>query len=60
MPTEMVVYFGDGFWSLLEVAMQMTLVLVTGHVLASTAVFSQMLRRLPGRRRHRQFPGGRG
>ncbi|MCE8006978.1 TIGR00366 family protein [Aestuariivita sp.] len=42
-PVEMVVYFGEGFWGLLEFAMQMALVLVTGHVLASTPVFSRAL-----------------
>lgn len=47
-PTEMIGYFGDGFWGLLKFAMQMALVLVTGHVLASTAVFSKALSALAG------------
>src|SRR5690606_6294709 len=33
----------DGFWGLLEFAMQMVLVLVTGHVLASSPVFKTLL-----------------
>ncbi len=47
-PIEMVAYFGDGFWGLLEFAMQMALVLVTGHVLASTPFFSRALSALAG------------
>lgn len=42
-PVEMVGYFGDGFWDLLEFAMQMALVLVTGFVLASTPLFGRGL-----------------
>lgn len=45
-PIEMVAYFGEGFWSLLTFAMQMALVLVTGHVLASTPFFTAILTRL--------------
>ena len=38
---------GDsGFWSLLRFAMQMTLILVTGHALASTRPISRAIRRL--------------
>ena len=40
-PLEMVKMFGDGFWNLLAFSMQMALVLVTGHALAS----SPLLRR---------------
>lgn len=40
---EMIHFWGDGFWGLLEFAMQMVLVLVTGHVLASSPVFKTLL-----------------
>ncbi len=42
-PVEMVVYWGEGFWDLLEFAMQMVLVLVTGYVLASSRIFKSAL-----------------
>jgi len=35
-PMDMVNMFGDGFWNLLAFSMQMALVLVTGHALASS------------------------
>ena len=35
-PMDMVQLWGDGFWNLLSFAMQMILVLVTGHALASS------------------------
>ncbi|MEW9123826.1 MAG: TIGR00366 family protein [Thermotaleaceae bacterium] len=35
-PLAMVVHWGNGFWSLLAFSMQMALVLVTGHTLASS------------------------
>jgi len=50
-PTEMVQYFGDGFWGLLAFAMQMTLILVTGFILASSPLFDRALRGLAGRAR---------
>lgn len=40
---EMVQFWGDGFWGLLEFSMQMVLVLVTGHVLASSPLFKKLL-----------------
>ncbi len=43
---EMIHFWGDGFWGLLEFAMQMVLVLVTGHVLASSPVFKTLLGKL--------------
>ncbi|WP_079475955.1 short-chain fatty acid transporter [Marinococcus halophilus] len=43
-PINMVTYWGDGFWDLLEFAMQMVLVLVTGYVLASSPFFSRLLK----------------
>ncbi|MBD7938813.1 MULTISPECIES: short-chain fatty acid transporter [Cytobacillus] len=38
-PYQMVQFWGEGFWGLLSFAMQMVLVLITGHVLASSAIF---------------------
>ncbi len=35
-PSDMVAMWGDGFWNLLKFSMQMALVLVTGHALASS------------------------
>lgn len=42
-PVEMVAFWGDGFWSLLQFSMQMVLILVTGHVLAMTAPVKRIL-----------------
>ncbi len=42
-PAEMVRYWGGGFWGLLTFAMQMVLVLVTGHVLASSPIIKSLL-----------------
>ncbi|QFT91012.1 Short-chain fatty acids transporter [Bacillus sp. THAF10] len=42
-PKEMVQFWGGGFWGLLEFSMQMVLVLVTGHVLASSPIFKRFL-----------------
>src|SRR5699024_7081842 len=33
-PVDMLAHWGDGFWGLLEFAMQMSLVVVTGYILA--------------------------
>ncbi len=41
---DMIRYMGDGFWSLLSFAMQMCLVLMTGHILASTKPMAAILR----------------
>lgn len=49
-PLEMVKMFGDGFWNLLAFSMQMALVLVTGHALAS----SPLLRRHAENRKLRE------
>lgn len=35
-PTQMVLMWGDGFWNLLRFSMEMALILVTGHALASS------------------------
>lgn len=43
-PIDMIVYMGDGFWSLLAFAMQMCLVLMTGHILAQTKPMAALLR----------------
>ncbi|UFJ41180.1 short-chain fatty acid transporter [Brevibacillus humidisoli] len=45
---EMVTFWGDGFWSLLTFAMQMVLILVTGHTLASTRFFKRGMRFIAG------------
>ena len=42
-PVEMVSFWGEGFWALLEFSMQMVLVLVTGFVLASSPIFKKGL-----------------
>lgn len=42
-PVSMVNYWGNGFWNLLSFAMQMVLVLVTGHVLAKTKIVDSIL-----------------
>lgn len=42
-PIEMVQFWGEGFWELLDFSMQMVLVLVTGHVLASSPLFNKIL-----------------
>lgn len=43
---DMTKYFGDGLYSLLAFTMQMVLVLVTGHVLASSKVVVSILQKL--------------
>lgn len=47
-PVDLVQYFGEGFWGLLEFAMQMTLIVVTGYILASPPVIDRLLRRIAG------------
>lgn len=42
-PIQVVEYWGGGFWSLLAFTMQMVLVLVTGHTLASSPIFKKGL-----------------
>ncbi|WP_286230235.1 short-chain fatty acid transporter [Neobacillus mesonae] len=42
-PYQMVQHWGNGFWGLLAFSMQMVLVLVTGHVLASSKPFKKGL-----------------
>jgi short-chain fatty acids transporter len=45
-PLDMVKLWGDGFWNLLGFAMQMALVLVTGHALASSAPIKKGMTKL--------------
>ena len=45
-PMAMIVHWSDGFWSLLAFAMQMSLVLVTGHTLANAPIIKKGLRNL--------------
>ncbi len=45
-PLDMVKHWGAGAWGLLAFSMQMVLVLVTGHTLASTKFFSTLLKRI--------------
>ncbi|WNS75349.1 short-chain fatty acid transporter [Bacillus sp. DTU_2020_1000418_1_SI_GHA_SEK_038] len=47
-PYQMVQHWGSGFWGLLTFSMQMVLVLVTGHVLASSRIFKKGLGALAG------------
>lgn len=47
-PMQMVGYWGDGFWKLLTFAMQMVLILVTGHTIAKTKVIHNGLVKLAG------------
>lgn len=42
-PITLIGHWYDGFWSLLNFAMQMVLVLVTGHALASAPLFKKLL-----------------
>ena len=44
--TLVIEYWGGGFWSLLTFSMQMLLVLVSGHMLASTVVVKKALNNL--------------
>ncbi|HET7579862.1 MAG TPA: short-chain fatty acid transporter [Bacillales bacterium] len=42
-PVDMVQYWGDGFWNLLAFAMQMTLIVTTGYILANTPIVKSWL-----------------
>ncbi|WP_323011313.1 short-chain fatty acid transporter [Castellaniella sp.] len=42
-PMEVITWWGNGFWGLLTFAMQMLLVLLTGHMLASTPLVKRWL-----------------
>lgn len=45
-PLDMLMLWGDGFWNLLGFAMQMALVLVTGHALASSTPIKKGMSKL--------------
>jgi len=45
-PLQMVIHWGDGVWNLLAFSMQMALVLVTGHTLASAPLIKRGLTKL--------------
>ena len=45
-PVEMISHWGNGFWDLLAFAMQMCLVLITGHVMANTPLFNNFLKKI--------------
>nr|GGG67709.1 short-chain fatty acid transporter [Virgibacillus oceani] len=45
-PIQMVEYWGTGFWDLLAFAMQMSLIVVTGYILASTPIVKKLLSKL--------------
>lgn len=47
-PVEMVRFWGSGFWNLLAFAMQMSLILVTGHALASSPMVKRWLKKIAG------------
>ena len=45
-PIQILTAWGSGFWNLLQFAMQMLLVLLTGYMLASTPVMRHLLTKL--------------
>jgi short-chain fatty acids transporter len=45
-PFEMVKYWYDGFWTLLSFGMQMCLILVTGHALATSPIMRRTIEKL--------------
>ncbi|MCO4754876.1 MAG: short-chain fatty acid transporter [Bacteriovoracaceae bacterium] len=45
-PVAMVKFWGDGFWNLMNFAMQMALILVTGFTLAKTPLISKCLKKI--------------
>lgn len=47
-PIQVVNAFGDGFWKLLSFSMQMAMVVVTGHAMASAPAFKRQLALLAG------------
>lgn len=42
-PVKMVEYWGGGFWGLLQFAMQMSLIVVTGYILANSPIVKKFL-----------------
>lgn len=47
-PGELVLLWGSGFWNLLAFSMQMAMILVTGHALASSAPMKRAMAALAG------------
>lgn len=47
-PMNMIQYWGDGFWGLLAFTMQMVVVLLAGHVLASSPPIKRLLSKMAG------------
>ena len=45
-PMEMVIFWGSGFWELLAFAMQMVLIAVTGHTLATSPPFKRLITKI--------------
>jgi short-chain fatty acids transporter len=45
---DLVKFFGDGFWSLIPFTMQMAIIIVGGYVVATSPLFSKLIRRLAG------------
>src|SRR5690625_4163784 len=45
-PIDMIGHWGGGFWDLLEFAMQLTLVVTTGYILADTSIVQKGLTKL--------------
>ncbi|WP_410209034.1 short-chain fatty acid transporter [Fusobacterium sp.] len=45
-PLQIIGHWSGGFWSLLAFSMQMALVLVTGHAMASSVVFTKLLSKM--------------
>ena len=44
--SDLLVYWGDGFWSLMPFTMQMAMVFVGGYILATTPVVSSVLKKI--------------
>ncbi len=47
-PVDVVRHWGDGFWKLLEFAMQMSLIIMTGYVVSTAPLIQRMLERAAG------------
>ncbi len=45
-PVDMVEYWGQGFWDLLAFAMQMSLIVITGYILANTPFVKGILTKI--------------
>src|SRR5918998_6759747 len=47
-PPEIVDAWGNGFWDLIPFTLQMSLIIITGHVLASSAPMGRVIRTIAG------------